>query len=226
VPEDLETTDDAIRDLMHGFLAGYARHRPVRSVAVVGNAPLETNAERAAAIDASDLVIRVNSFVLDTPGGDPCHGRETDVVVINRGTRATPWLFQGYQHRAYLQSDTAMVHLAKVRYRTPPYWPADMGVWQIPNRALTAELRELIWPGYEGVRVDPTTGTLAAWLGYRVFPEAELRLTGFSYLGGERPRTWEHHFGAEVRVPDAHRVDREGRLMSSWIAEGRAVVLA
>lgn len=223
--ETIEETDHRIRELMREFLASYARHRPVRSVAAVGNKPLEPSAERAAAIDGADLVIRVNSFVLDEPGGPPCHGREVDAILVNRATRATPWLLERYPRKAFLQSDTAMVHSRRVRYRTPAHWPADLGVWQVPNRALTRELRELIWPGYGEERVDPTTGTLAAWLGYRLFPDAELRLAGFSYLDGSRPRTWEHHYGGQVPVSEAHRVDREGSLIATWIAEGRAVAL-
>ena len=221
----LAQTDATVRDLMRDFLTGYARRRPVRAVAVVGNAPLQPSAERAAAIDSADLVLRVNSFVLDEQGAPPCLGREVDAILVNRATRATPWMLERYRRKAFLQSDTAMVHSKRIRYRTPAHWPADLGVWQIPNRALTRELRELIWPGYGELRVDPTTGTLAAWLGYRLFPDAELRLAGFSYLDGQRPRTWEHHFGGQVPVSEAHRVDREGELMASWIAAGRAVAL-
>lgn len=222
---DLLQTDDEIRDLMRDFLGSYARNHPVRSVAVIGNAPLEPSAERAEQIDSADLVFRVNSFVVDQPGDEPCLGREVDVILLNRGTRATPWMLERYPRKAYMQSDTAMVHVQSVRYRTPGHWPADLGMWQVPNRALTEELRQLIWPGYEGFRVDPSTGTLAAWLGYRLFPDAELRLTGFSFLGGERHLSWKHHRGGEVRVPINHRVDREGHLLSSWIASGRAVAL-
>jgi Glycosyltransferase family 29 (sialyltransferase) len=222
---DLETTTEQVRRLMRRFLESYASSSPVRTVAVVGNAPLEPNAERAAAIDGADLVIRVNSFVLDMPGAAPCLGTKVDAVVVNRATRLTPWFLQRYRARAFLQSDTATVHLSRFRRRPAEHWPADLGVWQVPNASVVAELRDLIWADAGDEPVDPTTGTLAAWLAYLLFPEAELRLTGFSYLDERRPLTWEHHFGGTVPVSQAHRVDREGALLNSWLASGRAVAL-
>ena len=40
-------------DLLREYVEAYAVHRPVRSVAVVGNAPLAPDPERAAAIDSA-----------------------------------------------------------------------------------------------------------------------------------------------------------------------------
>ena len=222
---DLADTRSTVRALTRDYLASYARSSPVRSVAVVGNAPLQPDAERAAGIDSADLVIRVNSFVLDLPGQAPCLGSRVDAVVVNRATRLTPWFLQEYRRRAYLQSDTALVHLQSFRRRPAEHWPADLGVWQISNESVVEELRTLIWPDPGDRRVDPTTGTLAAWLGYLLFPEAELRITGFSFLDEKKPDRWEHHFGGTVPVSTAHRVDREGTLLLSWLASGRAVLL-
>jgi len=49
-----------------------------RSVAVVGNAPTAANYDHAAAIDASDVVIRFNRFSLDYPNV----GTKTDVIAV------------------------------------------------------------------------------------------------------------------------------------------------
>ena len=82
-PVEPAAQDSAVlRDLM----LAYARNRPVRKVAVVGNAPLPTEEARAEEIDTADLVIRVNSFVMDRPGEPRCQGGRVDVVVWNRIT--------------------------------------------------------------------------------------------------------------------------------------------
>ena len=65
----------------------------MRSVAVVGNKPLDPSPDRAAAIDACDLVVRVNGFRLDDDSDEPTYGRRAEVVFFNRALRATPWFF-------------------------------------------------------------------------------------------------------------------------------------
>ena len=62
-------------DYLRALVRAYARTPDVSSVAVIGNAPLEPSAERAAAIDACDVVFRCNSFVLDTPPRAAAAGR-------------------------------------------------------------------------------------------------------------------------------------------------------
>ena len=52
----------------------YAQQTPVRSVAVVGNAPMAPSRRSGPSDRGSDLVIRVNSFVADTPGSPPVQG--------------------------------------------------------------------------------------------------------------------------------------------------------
>lgn len=215
-----------LRRRLQDFLASYASARPVRSIAVVGNAPLLPDEARAHAVDSADLVVRVNSFALDAAGDPPCLGSRVDAILVNRATRLTPWFLRDYRSKAFLQSDTALVHATGFRRRPAQHWPADLGVWQVPNDAVVAPLRALIWQDADGARVDPTTGTLAAWLAYLLFPEAELRITGLSYLDERKPQTWDHHAGrVAVPVSTAHRVDREGTLINSWVRAGRAVAL-
>jgi hypothetical protein len=83
------------RTLVRELALAYARTTPVRSVAVVGNKPLEPSADRVAAVDACDLVVRVNGFRLDDGSAPPAYGTRADVVFFNRALRATPWFFAG-----------------------------------------------------------------------------------------------------------------------------------
>lgn len=80
----------------------YAERLPVRDVAVIGNAPLSADAGRAAAIDACDVVVRVNSFVVDHPGAPPTMGTKTHLVLWSRLVIATPDLYAGYRDRLYV----------------------------------------------------------------------------------------------------------------------------
>ncbi|MEJ7743625.1 MAG: hypothetical protein WKF73_14435 [Nocardioidaceae bacterium] len=77
-------------EVMANLVRAYADGPEVRHIAVVGNAPLSPSAERASCIDACNLVFRCNSFILDQPGEPAQQGRRVDVVVFNRGLRATP----------------------------------------------------------------------------------------------------------------------------------------
>ena len=61
-----------------------------RRVAVVGNAPMEPSEHRAAQIDDSDLVIRVNSFVAGQGRRAADPGPRADVVLWSRLVKATP----------------------------------------------------------------------------------------------------------------------------------------
>ncbi len=138
-----------------------------------------------------------------------------------------PHFFDNYRSRGFL-----MAEVAQVSWQTPrpaqEHFPEDLGYACIPNRAVVAPLRSLIWADAGTKRVDPTTGTLAAWLGYLLFPEAELLITGLSFLDQQERSSWEDHYfpGRVVPVPEAHRVSLEGGLLTSWIEAGRATVLA
>lgn len=227
--EALTRTDEETREDLRRLLASYAARQPVRSVAVVANAPLTRDPERAAAIDACDLVIRCNSFVLDQ-GDDAYCGRVAHAVVLNAGTRATRSVFDGYSRRLYLRSSPGAVYRRKASVPMPrvDLWPDDLGAVSVPNRAVVAELRALVAAEQgadPGDVVVPTTGMVAAWLARRLFPDAELLLAGFSAIAEGAVTEWRHH-GREdsgpVPVAGAHKVDAEGMLLRRWVADGAA----
>jgi hypothetical protein len=229
----VDQVDEDLRADLRDLVESYATRRPVRSVAVVANAPLTHDVDRAAAIDAADLVIRCNSFVLDQ-GADAYCGRLTNVVVLNAGTRITRSVLDGYSSRLYLFSSPGAVYRRQpsVPMPTVNLWPDDLGAAYVPNRAVVAELRELVRAaagvGPEDVLV-PTTGAVAAWLALLLFPDADLLLTGFSAISDPHVTAWRHH-GREddgpVPVADAHKVDAEGILLRQWVADGRARYLS
>lgn len=195
----------------------------VRRVAAVGNAPLPPDPARAATIDAADIVFRVNGFALDASGARPAVGTRTDVVVFNRATRATPWVFHRYRERTYL-----LVEPGRMTWEPetiPGWWPRDLGWLPVPNREVTVPLGAALG-------VDPTvdgqwatTGTFAAWLARTLFPEADLLLTGYSFVDRRDQSSWEHAYGDPCPVGPEHRIDREGELLERWAAEGRARLL-
>ncbi len=219
----LEEVDADLFTAMKEWLESYASHRPVRRVTVIGNAPLEPSTERRDLIDASDLVFRCNSFVLDEPGDEPCLGTKTDVVVAAYVTRVTPWFFQDYRSRAYLRID-----VGNTRRDLPPdplTWPDDLGYWPIPNRLFGLPLKRSLRPETDGVGAVPTTGTTAAYVAHELFPGAEITLVGFSFLHDRTQTAWRHHWGTENPVHKAHLLDREGALLQSWVDDGSAVYL-
>jgi hypothetical protein len=224
VTAPLEETDAQLLALMREHVASFA-DGPVRTVAVVGNAPMEPSRERAERIDACDLVVRVNSFWCDEAGEPPSHGRRTHVVVFNRLLRATPHLFRDHRNRAYFLTEGGHVTIRRLR-PYPTYWPQDLGVWPIPNRAVVAGLRHALDPaGEEDELVVPTTGTTAAWLPHLLFPDARLLLTGYSFLKDPHQTSWAHHKGGTVPVVAHHKIGREGALLQSWVDAGRADVV-
>ena len=215
------TPDDgavAYFDLIRPLAALYAR-RPVSSVAAVGNAPLPPSEERAAAIDAADLVVRVNGFRLDAPGEPPAVGTRTDVVVFNRGVRATPWFFQDYQSRLYLMIEPGRFYWE--REASPHWWPRDFGYLSVPNR-------EVIVPLNLAMGIDPrekpewaTTGTTMAWIARHLFPDAALSVTGLSFIDQPDQTSWEHAYGDPCPVGPEHKITSEADLLRSWIESGR-----
>jgi hypothetical protein len=218
----LAEVDAELVAAMKEYVEAYATHLPVRRVAVVGNAPLKPSRERQELIDGSDLVFRCNSFVLDEPGDEPCLGTKTDVVVAARGARPTPWFFKDYTRRAYLVIDAGSVRRA-VPAPMPESWPEDLGAWFIPNRTFGIPLKIFMKPDERGAGAVPTTGTESAYVAHELFPEAQLLLTGFSFLEDREQQRWEHHWGSEAPVHHAHILDREGELLQSWVDDGSAV---
>jgi hypothetical protein len=64
---ELAPSKQAQWDLLREYITSYAERRPIRKVAVIGNAPLEPDLARVAEIDSSDLVIRITRWRWTTP---------------------------------------------------------------------------------------------------------------------------------------------------------------
>lgn len=205
-----------LRELMDA----YARRTPVRKVAVVGNAPLPPDEARAEEIDSADLVIRVNSFVMDTPGGPRCQGRRVDVVVWNRITRATEFLFANYRERLYLMVEPMRMHGYAEAW--PSSWPDDLGFVAVSNRAVAQPLSEALGLPWREERLAPTTGITAAYLAVTLFPKIDILLTGFSFLDNPDQTEWRHQWGDSCPVGREHRIGTESALMRAWLDSGRA----
>ena len=213
----------ALGDLM----AAYAGRRPVRKVGVVGNAPMQPSRERADELNSCDLVIRANSMVLDAPGGPPCVGSTCHVVLLSRSTVFTPWVFADYRHRLYLLMQAGFTVFRTVR-DTAEHWPADLGALPVPNNVVTRPLTDLLLPAAEreAAQVLPTTGLTGLFLAHELFPDADTVATGFSFLTDREQSEWAHHAGGSTRVNPQHRLDLEGALLESWIADGSMRPLA
>lgn len=223
----LHEIDEDLVARMRDHATAYAASTPVRRVAVVANAPLEPSVERRDLIDSSDLVIRCNSLALDEIDGPPCVGTRTNVVVTARTTRPTPGLFDNYRNRAYFVGDVFCLDVPD-----PPSWPADwppdLGAWPIPNRALGLPLKYLLRPTTAGQGGGPTTGTMAAYLAYRLFPEADIVLTGFSFLDDREQLSWGYHAAGiqDAPVIPVHDLDREGAYLQGLVDRGEVRCLA
>ena len=222
--DDLLASQQQQWELIRTYLASYAATNPIRKVTVVGNAPLRPSAERAAEIDSSDLVIRINEVALDIPGEPPTTGTACHAVILSRSTRMTRWVFHDYRRRAYLVPQAGFV-----QYRTgdhfglrleTPYWPPDLGAWPIPNAVVKSRLVHRLAPEAKPGSIIPTSGTMAVFLGHEMFGDADLVATGFSFLEDSSQKTWEHHSGTTTKVNWQHRLDLEAALLRSWIADG------
>jgi hypothetical protein len=206
---------------MRDHVESYAASLPVRRVVVIGNAPLEPNEERRDLIDSSDVVIRCNSLALDRPDAPPSVGTRTTVVVAARTTRPTPGFLADYRNRAYFVVD--VFHLTVPE---PPGWPAswpsDLGAWPLPNRALGLPLKYLLRPADAGRGLAPTTGTQSAYLAYRLFPEADIVLVGYSFLDDPAQRSWSYqHTGTRPSpVHSTHKLDRESAYLQGLVDRG------
>jgi hypothetical protein len=218
--EAMETSERQHWSHLADLLTAYAERAPICRVAVVGNAPLEPSDKRADAVDSADLVIRCNSFVLDTAGdARPFTGSRVHVVLLNKSTRITPCVFQEYRRRAYLLPQGGYTAFHAVR-PTPPHWPADLGAWPLSNQFFVRRLNDLLQPEREPGSLIPTTGMMGLFLAHECFPGADLTATGFSFLANRDQTEWDHHVGGTVPIHGAHRIDLEGALLESWIADG------
>lgn len=181
---------------------------------------MDPSPERAAAIDGCDLVLRVNSFVLDHPGEPACQGSRVDVVVWSRLVIATPDLFRDYRQRLYVLLEPMRMYGRPELW--PSSWPEDLGLAVARNDAVAVPLNEELGLPWREEQLAPTSGTTAAWLARRLFPEADLLLTGLSFLDDPGQTEWRHQFGDDVRVGPEHRIAEEGRLLRGWVEAGRA----
>jgi hypothetical protein len=227
VRRTLQDIDHELVARMREHAMAYATSTPVRQVAVVANAPLEPSEERRDLIDSSDLVVRVNSLALDRPGEPASVGTRTNVVVAARTTRPTPGFLSDYRNRAYFVTD--VFHLTRPDPPGwPSYWPPDLAPWPVPNRAIGIPLKFLLHPGRGGQRVSPTTGTLAAYLAYRLFPDARIVLTGFSYLRDRDQKSWGYHQAGLRHSPvhSSHNLDREGAFLQGFVDRGEVRYVA
>lgn len=220
-PGALSPTAAVVRDLA----VTYAQRRPVRTVAVVGNKPMGADPSRADAVDAADLVVRVNGFRLDEPGAGPgerAYGRAAHVVFFNRALRATPWFFEDYSQRLYLLVEPGRLHWEPEA--VPSWWPQDLGQVHVSNDDLTLPLSAELGLPTDREGLWSTTGTMAAWWARRTFPDAQLLLTGYSMVDDPHQTRWSHASGDECIVGPEHRIAAEAELLRRWQREGLAVI--
>ena len=68
----------------------------------------------------------------------------------------------------------------------------------------------------------PTTGTHAAYLAYRLFPEADIVLTGYSFLDDHDVESWGYHLTGLAHSPvhSLHKLDRESAYLRGLLNRG------
>lgn len=214
------TSVSATLETLRELMTAYARTVPVNKVAVVGNAPLGPSHERADDIDSADLVIRVNSFVMDKPGRPRCQGSRVDVVVWNRITRATEFLYDKYRERLYLMVEPMRMHGYLEMW--PTSWPEDLGLVAVPNQSVVRPLSEALGIPWQEERLAPTTGTIAIYLAVKLFPQSDILIAGFSFIDEPNQSSWRHQWGDSCPVGPEHRIANESTLVGSWIESGQA----
>lgn len=201
------------------LVRSYAPYSEVRSIAVVANAPLTPDADRASAIDACDLVIRCNSFVLDRPSRPRRLGRKVNVVVFNRALVATPDTFDRYRDRLYLMVEPGRLHREPSYY--PGWWPTDLGVVPVPNATITLPLSRALRLPTETEPQWATTGLMSMWIARTLFPDAEMLISGFSMIEQPDQTEWSHEFGDSCIVGPEHRIAVEGSYLRTLVDSQR-----
>ncbi len=184
---------------------------------------MEPSAERAQEIDWCDLVIRVNSFVVDADDGPATQGRRTDMVLWSRLVKATPALFDRYRERLYVLLEPMRMYGRREVW--PASWPSDLGFVAARNDEVAVPLNEELGLPWRAERLAPTTGTTAAWLAVRLFPDTEVLLAGLSFVDAPDQVEWDHQWGDSVRVGPEHRIAAEAALLRRWRDEGRVRML-
>ncbi|HEX3589738.1 MAG TPA: hypothetical protein VHV74_08895 [Pseudonocardiaceae bacterium] len=207
---------------LRALLAAYARAPEPASIAIVGNAPMDPDPVRADLVDSADLVVRMTSFALDDPAGEPTLGRRCDVVAVHRGVIASPHTFADYTSKLYLLVEPGRLHWEPETI--PDWWPADLGWFPVPNREFAVPLLDLL--GLDRAQpVWSTTGTLIAYVLTELFPSAKVILTGMSIVDNPDQTTFRHQWGSPVQVTLEHRLAAEANLLLSWHAIGRIELL-
>ena len=168
-------------------------------------------------------MVRVNSFVMDTPGEPRSQGSRVDVVVWSRLVRATPHLFDRYRERLYVMLEPMRMYGRPEVW--PMSWPDDLGFVVARNDQVAIPLNEELGLPWREEHLAPTSGTTAAWLAVTLFPDADVRLAGFSFVDQPDQTSWQHQWGDSVAVGPEHRIAAEARLFRSWLDQGRARML-
>lgn len=208
-------------DRLRPLAETYATSSPVKRVGVVGNQPLERSALRADLIDDCDIVFRVNGFRLDTDESGPHVGTKANIIVFNRGVRATPWFFADYTQRLYLLIEPG--RLLWENERVPAFWPSDLGFVTIPNREVILPLNDKIGLDARGAGLWATTGTTMLWIAVHLFPDAQVHVAGLSFVDDPEQTSWNHAYGEPSPVGAEHRIGNEADLVRSWISDGRVL---
>jgi hypothetical protein len=223
---EVDSVDSGVaaeRSVLRSLLDVYAERPQPRRVAVVGNQPLDPDEERAKAVDEADLVFRVNGFKLDDPGAPATVGSKCHVVVFNRALRATRWVFENYRQRLYLMVEPGRLHWEPDLI--PGWWPPDLGFVPVSNREVTLPLSEALGLPTSEQATWSTTGTMTAWIARTSFPDAELVLTGFSFVDDPNQTSWMHASGDSCVVGREHQIAAEARLFENWLKSGRTTLL-
>ena len=133
---------------------------------------------------------------------------------------ATPDLFDRYSERLYVLLEPMRMFGRPEMW--PASWPADLGFVVARNDAVATPLNDEIGLPWREQHLAPTTGTTGVWLALNLFPEAEVRIAGLSFVDDPAQTRWAHQFGDDVRVGPEHRIAEEARLIRTWLGTGRA----
>ena len=137
------------QSVLRSLLDVYAEHPEPRRVAVVGNQPLEPDAERAKAVDDADLVIRGNGFRLGDPGTpglyEPVHGSAPDIAGTGAANPLAMFLSAAMMLRdgLSLASEAAAVESAVERALDAGLRTADLGGSATTAQATAAVMSNL-----------------------------------------------------------------------------------